>query len=99
MITHSSNFDTPDALPVITPATVGAIRKMMKEDGLEPRSNEEVSEYVEKLVARESFFRVVDKIQERAKEVDPQLIEAAVDEAVAEVKSQRRKQDSSADSR
>jgi hypothetical protein len=97
MSTQSVNFDAPDALPVITPATVGAVRKLMKEDGLEPQSNEEVSEYVEKLIARESFFRVVDRIQERNKEVDPQLIEAAVDEAVASVKAQHRKQDSGAD--
>jgi hypothetical protein len=97
MSTQSVNFDAPDALPVITPATVGAVRKLMKEDGLEPQSNEEVSEYVEKLIARESFFRVVDRIQERNKEVDPQLIEAAIDEAVASVKAQHRKQDSSAD--
>lgn len=71
----------------------------MKEDGLEPRSNEEVSEYVEKLVAREAFFRVVDKIQERNLGVDPQHVEAAVSEAIAEVETQRRKPDSSADNR
>jgi hypothetical protein len=91
------NVDVPGGLPIITPATVCAVRKLMNEDGLDAPSNEEVSEYVEKLVARESFFRVVDKVQERNKEVDPHTLEAAIDEAVASVKAQQREQDSSAD--
>jgi len=38
---------------------------------ISPGDNQRVSEYVQKLVARESFFRVVDRIQERNKDVDP----------------------------
>ncbi len=97
MSTQSINTNFPDGLPVITPATVGAVRKLMKEDGLDPQSNEEVSEYVEKLVARASFFRAVDRIQERNKEVDPRIVAAAIDETVASVMAQHRKQDSRAD--
>jgi hypothetical protein len=97
MSTQPMNFDSTQPLPVITPTTVGTVRKLMEEDGVVPQSNEDVSEYVEKLVARESFFRVVDKIQERNKEVDPRNTEAAVDEAVDQVKNQHRKLGPSAD--
>ncbi len=97
MSTQQTEMEGTQLLPVITPATFGAVRKMMKAEGIEPRDNQQVSEYVEKLIARESFFRVVDKIQDRNKDADPQEIEAAIDEAVAEVRAERRKQDPSAD--
>jgi len=93
MDTQQSDMGGIDALPVITPATYETVRKMMQEEGIEPRSQQQVSEYVQKLVARESFFRVVDRIQSRNKDVDPEEIDAAVDEAVSEVKADRRNQE------
>ncbi|MCG8449856.1 MAG: hypothetical protein MI725_09795 [Pirellulales bacterium] len=84
-------------LPTITPTTYEAVRKMMAEEGIQPRDNEAVSEYVQKLVARESLFRVVDRIQQRNKDVDPKTVQQEVDLAVKEVKAERRKQNPGAD--
>lgn len=97
MSTQQTDTGGTQALPTITPATYQAVRKMMEKEGIKPEGNQQISEYVQKLVARESFFRVVDTIQERNKDIDPGEIETAVDGAVAEVREERRKQDPSAD--
>lgn len=78
-------------MPIITHTTNQAVRKMMAEEGIEPRNNQQVSEYVQSLIVRESFFRVVDKIQERNKDVDPEVVQREIDQAVEEVRAERRK--------
>jgi len=96
MNTQQADMGSTNALPMITPTTNQAVRRMMTEEGIEPRDNQQVSEYVQSLVARESFFRVADRIQERNKDVDPEMIQQEVDQAVEEVRAERRKQDPSA---
>jgi len=94
MSTHQTDST---ALPTITPMTNQVVRKMMAAEGIEPLGNQQVSEYVQSLVARESFFRKADKIQDRNKGVSPEEILQEVDQAVEEVRAERRKQNPSAD--
>jgi len=93
----SSAFDGMQPLPTITPTTYQAVQRMMEEDGTPLRDNQQVSQYVQKLIARESFFRVADKIQERNQNLDAELIQQEVSAAVEEAKEQRRKQNADAD--
>ena len=43
--------------------------------------------------AREQFFKMVDQIRERTKDVDPKIIDEAISEAVAAAKESERKND------
>ena len=97
MSTQQTDMGGTDSLPTITPTTYQVVRKMMEEEGIPSGDNQQVSEYVQKLVARESFFRVVDRIQERNKGVDPEIIQQEVNQTVEEVRAEHRKQDPSAD--
>ena len=97
MSTQQTDMGGTNALPTITPTTYQAVRKMMAAEGITPGDNQQISEYVQSLVARESFFRVVDRIQERNKDVDPELIQQEVEQAVEEGREERRKQDPGAD--
>jgi len=94
---QQSDMGGTNALPTITLATNRAVRKMMEAEGIEPCDNQLVSEYVHSLVARESFFRKVDEIQDRNKDTSSEEILQEVDRAVEEVRAERRKQNPSAD--
>jgi len=97
MTTQQTDMGGINAMPTLTPTTYQAVRKMMIADGIEPADNRQISQYVQSLVARESFFRVADQIQERNKDVDPEILQQEVDQAVEDVREERRKQDPGAD--
>ena len=90
MSTQQTDTGDPGSLPVITPATYEAVRKMMQEEGIELRDKEQVSEYVEKLIAREKFFRTADRVREGMADIEPDQLQSMIDEAVDEEKASRR---------
>lgn len=90
MSTQQTDMGDPGSLPVITPATYEAVRKMMQEEGIELRDKEQVSEYVEKLIAREKFFRTADRVREGLADIESDQLQSMIDEAVEEEKASRR---------
>jgi hypothetical protein len=74
-------------LPSITPKTLAVVQDLMQRDGLESSSPEQVSLYVERLIARERLFRTVAEIRQGTCGTPEESLLQLIDEAVEEVKA------------
>ena len=75
-------MSTANTLPPITPRTLAVVQDLMKRDGLNGDDAQQVSLYVERLIARERFFRTLGEIRERTATVPDDVLEQVIDEAV-----------------
>jgi hypothetical protein len=83
---------TTQPLPPITPRTLAVVQDLMKRDGLDSSDSEQVSLYVERLIARERFFRTVADVRKKMESVPEEELQRMIDEAVQEVEAEHRGQ-------
>jgi hypothetical protein len=73
--------------PPITPRTLAVVQDLMKREGLDSGDAQQVSLYVERLIARERFFRTVGDVRVKTAVVPPDELQQLIDEAVAEAEA------------
>jgi hypothetical protein len=84
------------SLPTITPRTFAVVKDLMQRDGLDSSDTEQVSLYVERLIARERLFRTVNEVRQRTKDVPAEELQSIIDEAVEDVEAEFREASSDA---
>ena len=89
-------MENTQPLPSITERTFAVVQDLMGQEGLDGNDPNLVAIYVEKLVARERFFRTVDNIRSRTAQIDPDELQRMIDASVDEVEDKYRKQTSGA---
>lgn len=77
-------------LPAITPRTFAVVQDLMKREGLDSSDARQVSLYVERLIARERFFRTIGDVREMTQAVPEDVLQRVIDEAVEAVESKMR---------
>ena len=90
-------MDTAQNLPPITERTFAVVQDMMSREGLDTSDSAQVALYVEKLIARERFFRTAGRVREQLADLEADQLEAMIDEAVEEEKASRREKTPGAD--
>jgi hypothetical protein len=81
---------TTQTLPPITPRTLAVVRDLMSREGLDSSDTEKVSLYVERLIARERFFRTVGDVRKKTDAVPEDELQRMIDEAVEQVEAAHR---------
>ncbi len=81
---------TTQTLPPITPRTLAVVRDLMNREGLDSSNAEQVSLYVERLIARERFFRTVADVRQKTEIIPEDELQRMIDEAVEEVEATHR---------
>ena len=77
-------------LPPITARTFAVVQDLMTQEGMSSQDPSAVSLYVERLIARERFFRTSDRLRRQAAHIPPDELQRLIDEEVAEVEAQYR---------
>lgn len=84
-------------LPPITERTYEVVQDLMHQEGLSADDPIQVALYIERLIARERFFRTADRLRQQVADVAPDELQRMIDEAVEEVTASHRGGPSSAD--
>ncbi len=83
-------MSTVQSPPSITKRAFSVVQDLMRRDGLDCTDNEQVALYVERLIARERFFRTVEDIRQKTEVVPDDELQRMIDEAVEEVEANHR---------
>ena len=75
--------------PSITPRTFAVVQDLMRRDGLDSGDAEQVALYIERLIARERFFRTVSDVRQKTENVPEDELRRMIDEAIDEVNLDR----------
>ncbi len=73
----------------LSPYTQETLKELLETDKLDA---EQVSRFLEQSVAKQSFNTLLVEIHAQNRDVDPELLQAEVDEAVREVRAEMRQE-------